>query len=739
MDGDNHEVASVVHESAAQVLKKGAEKPNVEVNKTTDKIVLDFKTKMNEEAKNKKNYKVYENDKLIGDLKDFVEEGTWVDSTTKKAVEFKLKKNQDPGLLAGKTYKIKVDEDEVETDDGKALSSSQKTITFKTPSISDAQPVAKIARVTEADSNSGKIVVTFDKDLADDAYFNAKQFTVKKPGGNTVSVDSVTRTGDAEIVLEIGEEMDRDLTYTVDIPANGVNNAYFANASNKETKGLKAQAQKDIEIKSMSAKFEQDASNKDKADLYLTFDQRPDVESITKVVIKEGTNKWTLNLSSGDVKLHAGDSTGKTVVIEDVTKFDDFKVKSDKDYTIEILADGVKVDAGDNAKKNQEKLKATTKGVSVNAPEVDTVRLLSANEIEIEFKENINTSNLDESDVKVKGYESFKNGNFTTEPIMLQGDSQIKVSSSGKKMTIKTADKDVKFVTSFEDLEFEIAADTFKNSVSNLENNEEIKFTDLNLEKGDKVDRAKPVMVGAEKVSSNEITITYTEAVEYKGSDESKQASQFSVDKASKAAYGKNTSTSDNKVRVVFNENDTFKSDLDLAKVQVKYTKNTNVLLRDLEGNEADGSTLTGIKSDGSSIGGGSTGGGSTSFEQAWNKYTAAKEKAEKVESKYVAKVLEENDKKKADSAQSELDKATEAINEAVKAFNDLKAAEKVVADLAKKDSLTADEVENANEALSTINKTKAEADKDAATAANVKAVEQLVEEANDAKMNKQH
>ena len=49
------------------------------------------------------------------------------------------------------------------------------------------------------------------------------------------------------------------------------------NASNKAVTGLKAQAQKDIEVTSVSAKFIRQVDNKDKADLLLTFDQRVDV------------------------------------------------------------------------------------------------------------------------------------------------------------------------------------------------------------------------------------------------------------------------------------------------------------------------------------------------------------------------------------------------------------------------------------------------------------------------------
>ena len=239
-------------------------------------------------------------------------DGKWVDATEKKAVEFKLVKGGD--LLAGKTYKIKV-ADAVETDNGKKLSASQKTITFKTPSVSDAQPTAKIARVE--DDAAGKIAVVFDQDLADEINFNKSMIIVKQPSGKTVDVTDVERTGNKEIIITV-EELDVDLTYTIELPANGVNNAYFANAANKAVTGLKAQAQKDVEITSMTAKFVQQVDNKDKADLLLTFDQRPNVDSIDKVTLKEGTNKFDLTVD-GNVELYHGDTSGKTVIVKDVT------------------------------------------------------------------------------------------------------------------------------------------------------------------------------------------------------------------------------------------------------------------------------------------------------------------------------------------------------------------------------------------------------------------------------------
>ena len=660
MDGDDNEVASVVHKSAPTILKEGAGQPNISVDKEQEKLVLDFKTKMDESAKNVDNYEVFENNKKIGDLYDLVEEteGKWADATTKKAVEFTLKKDVEDGFLAGKTYKIKVSNN-VETDDGKKLTSSQQTINFKTPSISEAQPVAKLARVV-----GDTISVTFDKDLSKDENFNARQVTVKKPSGETVKVNDVKRgNGDKELIIEV-EELDSDLTYTIDMPANGVANAYFANASNKEVKGLKAQAQKNIEIKSMKAEFKSQTANKTKADLLLTFDQRPDVDSIKEVVVKEGTDKWELN-TDGKVELYYGDTSGKTVIIKDVTELNsDFAIEAGKTYTVEIPYEGVKVDAGADAKKNQEKLKATAKGVSTGDVSIDKVTLKSANEIEIRFDEDIDASNLKAKDIKVKGFEVYSNGNFTEDLINLQGDSQLKISASGDTLTIKTANNNIMFATSFEDLDIEIAKETIKNKSNDSVNEDAIKLTEQGLADKDKIDRAAPVMVGGKVTNTDAVEITYTEAVEFETkADNTKAASQYTVNKASKAAYGVDVSEG-KKVKITFNEDETFKSDVDFSKVEVKYAKNVNVFAKDAKGNEAANQTLKGLKAD-TTIGG-ATGGkptGNTSEKPA--DQLADAQQGQK-DAERAAKRAEEATT--AEAAQKEAAKAQEAAAKAQKA-----------------------------------------------------------------------
>ena len=105
-----------------------------------------------------------------------------------------------------------------------------------------------------------------------------------------------------------------------------------------------------------------------------------------------------------------------------------------------------------------------------------------------------------------------------------------------KTLTLKAANNDVKFMTSLEGLEFTIDEDSFTNASSKIEN-DEIQFSDSDLnglEVSDIVDRAKPVMVGAEKQSADQIEITFTEDVVFKGSDDEKTASQFTVTKLAK-------------------------------------------------------------------------------------------------------------------------------------------------------------------------------------------------------------
>ena len=106
---------------------------------------------MKDTAKDVENYKVFdEGGQELGPLSDFVKDdanGDWVNLNDKREVEFLLSSDTAKNFLAGKTYKLVVDAS-VKTDDNKTLSESNRTITVKTPSVKDASPVAKVARIT---------------------------------------------------------------------------------------------------------------------------------------------------------------------------------------------------------------------------------------------------------------------------------------------------------------------------------------------------------------------------------------------------------------------------------------------------------------------------------------------------------------------------------------------------------------------------------------------------------------
>src|SRR5690606_37921725 len=127
MDGKDNTTAKVVYESSPQVLVKGAETPDVTVNADQDKLVIDFKQKMEKtnELFEAASYSLHDDkgNKIADDLKGIVgeDDGEFADKIKKDKVEFKLVKND--VLEAGKTYKIKVKKaDKILTDDGDQLS-----------------------------------------------------------------------------------------------------------------------------------------------------------------------------------------------------------------------------------------------------------------------------------------------------------------------------------------------------------------------------------------------------------------------------------------------------------------------------------------------------------------------------------------------------------------------------------------------------------------------------------------
>ncbi|OAH54479.1 MULTISPECIES: S-layer homology domain-containing protein [Bacillaceae] len=591
MNGTDNEVADVVLKSQPTVLKAGADKPTVEVNKDQDKFVLNFKKKMSAEALDLSNYTLYdENDKELGELTDFADEASkWVDSTEKTAVEFKIA----PGtLLAGKTYKVKVDV-AVETDKGDTLSSSQRTITVKTPSVSEAQPVAKVARIV-----GESIIVTFDKDLDGEVNFNRSLITIKSPTGKTLTIGAGLSTSGNELIIPIEQGagdvvLDKDLTYTINLPANGVANEVFTNATNKEVTGLKAVAQKDIEVKSVKAELVRQSDEKTKADLLLTFDQRVNLDTLVAdgVTIEESGKEYTLQ-AGADIEIYSGDTTGKTIKIKDVRDaFDnDFTPESGETYTVVIAVGAVQTDAGDGAKFNRSKLKASLTGVDVVAPKIDKVTVESAEKIVVEFDQAIDAKNLKASDIKVLGFEKYRGGRF--EELTLQGSTQLKFSASGDTLTITPADSSVKFQTGAGD--DALALVTIAGAA--IKGTNGVVAEDLLAleDESDFIDNAAPIMIGADATVPDGLTVTYSEPVDFDSADAANAGSQYTVEGAERDSYGTTATVADNEVSVTFKDN-VFEDGEDYSQTKVIYKRNSTSAVQDADGNEQANATLTGV------------------------------------------------------------------------------------------------------------------------------------------------
>ncbi|MGG3449065.1 S-layer homology domain-containing protein [Domibacillus aminovorans] len=592
MDGTDNEVADVVLKSEPTVLKAGADKPTVEVNKDQDKFVLNFKKKMSSAALDLDNYTLYdENDKELGLLSDFADEASkWVDSTEKTAVEFKIAPDK---LLAGKTYKVKVDV-AVETDKGDALSSSQRTITVKTPTVSEAQPVAKVARIVD-----DSIVVTFDQDLTEGLVsFNTSLFTIKSPTGKTLTIGDGLEAVGNELIIPIAQGpndivLDKDLTYTIDFPANVVSNEVFTNATNKEVKGLKAVAQKDVEVKSVKAELVRQSDEKTKADLLLTFDQRVNLATLDTdgVKIEESGKVYTLQ-AGADIEIYSGDTSGKTIKIKDVqAAFDnDFTPESGETYTVVIETGTVQTDAGAGSKVNRVKLKASLTGVDVVAPKIDKVTVESAEKIVVEFDQAIDAKNLKASDIKVLGFEKYRGGRF--EELTLQGSTQLKFSASGDTLTITPADSSVKFQTGAGDDALalvKIAGAAIKGT-NGVVAEDELLLGDVS----DFIDNAAPIMIGADAIVPDGLTVTYSEPVEFDSADAASAGSQYTVEGAERDSYGTTATAADNEVSVTFKD-DVFEDGEDYSQTKVIYKRNSTSAVQDTDGNEQANATLTGV------------------------------------------------------------------------------------------------------------------------------------------------
>lgn len=601
-NGEN-KTADVIHEYGPVELKGSAAKPEFNVDAVADKIFVKFGEKMKSSALEVENYEVYdEGGKKLGNLEDFVKEtdkGTWVDATKKTEVEFTLDPKADKKLLAGKTYKLYVKED-VKTDKNKTLSEKDRTISVKTPSINEAKPKAVMARVID----ETEIVVVFDKDIDEEITANKNQVEVKTTTGKTVKVNDVEvgdKANEIKITVAGGDDdkLNKDTTYNVDLPANAVTNAVFPNASNDAVSKLKAEAQDDVEIKSVKADLKASPKNKKRADLYLSFDQRPNLDTIkwSEVVIKDGSDVYTVNETKA--KENAKYNGNKEIVIENVSEVfemgsDEFNPEKGTTYTLEIKTDGVETDSfGDKkGKTNQSKLKATFGGVSVNAPAVDKVTLVSEKEIKVDFKEDI--SSISEDDVYVAGVELYSNGNFGA--ITLNGTDHLSASVSGSTLTLKTKG-DTAFHTGFEDTNIEIKANAFTSKDNKVEN-DLIEINGDNYDDYKNVDNAAPVMIGAStdggSVNNDQVLLTFSESLEEHG-DSDKIATLFSVKNAANNAVGKEISVNGNEVLVTFNDV-VFDEDTVMSKVEVTYNAGGSFYLKDEKGNKAAKATVKGIK-----------------------------------------------------------------------------------------------------------------------------------------------
>ncbi len=609
LDGDKPKVSDVVYSYVPTVLKAAADAPGFEVSAAADKIFVKFNAKMKDSAKDVANYTVYdEGSQKLGDLSEFLTadaEGKWVDLNDKNEVEFQLGKDSSKKLQAGKTYKLVVKES-VKTDDNKTLSESNRTIKVKTPSIKEASPVAKVARVTAKDA----ITLYFDQDIVEPdggINLNKAQLNLKTTTGKTIDVDKFSNAkvvGDNALEISFSEDVfDAGLTYKVDMPANVVQNGIFTNAMNEATTGLTARAQENISIKTMKAEIVADPKNDNKADLILTFDQVPNLDTLTHsdVVLYDGRDKYVLE-SGAKVKVFGGDTTGKSIIIEDTKEFvhatkGALQIKADESYDVEIAKDALETDTFDDVvkAKNKSKLTATTKGISISAPIIDEVVLQSAEKIEVVFEENIK-GNVKASDITVAAFVANRSDIFTGSEEVLKtqevsGAGYFDVKISGKVLTL-TAKTGVKFPTAQENTSVEIDKDVITNSTGKVGNAALTIDKDL---KEDFIDNAAPVIVGAHAdESGKDVTVTYSEDVKLQGNADD-VATLFFTDKGENASEGvKYVANGSNSAVITFKEN-FWKNDTDLSKVTLKYSQGNSYYIQDNASNKMKTDTLTGF------------------------------------------------------------------------------------------------------------------------------------------------
>lgn len=599
--------AEVEVESDWLVLLKGMETPEVKVDKEQNELIVKFDQRMDEEAKKPENYEVYDlhSVKANGALGN----GKWVDATVKTAVRFDI----NPGVLsAGKTYKIRVNPN-LESDNGSKVPASQLLTTFMTPSIAEAQPKVKLARVTGMD----EITVTFDRNLSDSIPVNVYLITIGRSNGTNIDVKEVSFHG-KNLVLKANEEdaFAEGFTYTVALPSGIAVNRQFLNAVNEDVHNIKAVGVENQAATEVRAKWIRQTSQKEKADLLLTFDQPVMIGNVKAGDLKvEGFGK-TFHIAQGTpVEVYGEDPTGKTLVVKDVVSafamdlsseeakaLTKFIPESGASYQVivgEHVAKSISPVAEKDQKSNQAPLATIVDGIDVEAPKIEKVILHSAEKITVHFDERIIASGLEVSDLKVGGFIRSAGSRYVK--ATLTGPSTLGFSVSGDTLTITPANDSIKFQTGVIEKDatiLSIGADTLKdeNGIVNEGLEYLVRVNDKNL-----YDHAAPIMIGAKLVDvpSGRLEVTYSEAVYAKGSSAADTAKQFNVSGTERNQYGTYTNVAVNAedadyiFEVTFTEK-TFKAK-DYSSAKLIYTNNSNYAIQDTQRNQQTTSLIKGI------------------------------------------------------------------------------------------------------------------------------------------------
>lgn len=608
LDSDHPTVADVIDQFTPIILKKGTAQPTVIIDEKQNKVIVQFHEKMAQSALDARNYHIYESSQSRGSLAEYSDtdedgRGSWRDATEKTAVEFPLSDEaQKKQFLIGRSYKMVVSE-AVETEKGAVLSEQERIIPIEIPARENVEPKAQFARM-----EGNTLIILFDQQLVE-GILNPPLITIQQANGHTIPVSKIdlASTDDSlghqemRITVAEGYKLERKLTYTIDLPENIVAHAVFPNVTNNPVTGLVAHAQQDIEVKIVTAHLMRQKADKSKANLHLTFDQRIDVAYLKvhhhdAILLRDGEFTYQL-VDANSIMYDDHDTSGKTIVIQDVEKAftlqgdmagKHFQLQSGKVYRTELMRNRIKTENG--VQVNQDTLSSQFKGIGVSAPKFEQIVLASAEEIIVYFKEEINGTTLQPHHIRIKGFERYPNGNFTEMPILLTGKSQLKTRVDGKKLIITPASEEVRFVTSKRTDLLEIQGDVLKGTESGVAN------TKLSTADGFDtlliIDRATPMLVGAEKEDDRTLVMTYSEPIIFTGEEISKQAEQFSVENATKNAYGEkvmlqspNANGYADKIHITFNKTGTFPPDLDLEEVQVVYGPHPYYYVRDVQGN----------------------------------------------------------------------------------------------------------------------------------------------------------